>query len=102
LRGKAIEFTKGFLYEFNDEFNRSLIQTGLQDMLDDYVGKSALQDGRAICDESNNNAAVIDRNELVVDLYVKPSKAIEWLYVKTTITASGINLDDIVAVQNPA
>lgn len=100
VREDTIVFLKNYMYEFNNELNRSLIQNGLQAYLDDWTGKGAFYNAVAVCDDSNNPDEVIDRNELKADIYVQPVKAAEFLYLGSTITSSGINLDDIVATSN--
>jgi phage tail sheath protein FI len=75
----------------------------IESYMDDLSSRGAFQteagDGgySVICDETNNTPAVIDRNELHVDVFVKPSRAAEFIQLQTIITNSGVSFSELVA-----
>ena len=98
IRKDLTPFLSDFMYEFNNETTRELIENGITDYLEGLEGRQALYDSLVVCsggDEGNNPPSVIDQGKLIVDVYLKPSKAIEWLYLRTIVTSTGINFEDI-------
>lgn len=99
VKSDVMGFLQDFLYEYNNERNRDLIQTQADQYLRDIQARDGLYDYRAICDETNNTPTVIDNNQLVLDLYLKPTKVAEFIYLRTTITATGIDFDNVIVQQ---
>jgi hypothetical protein len=64
------------LFEFNDEITRSNFVNIVEPFLRDVQAKRGIFDFRVICDETNNTPAVIDNNEFIADIYVKPSRSL--------------------------
>lgn len=89
LRFNLEELLKPFLFEPNDAETRLQVTTTVDRFLGDLVGKRALFDYGVRCDESNNTPDRIDRNELWVDVAIKPIKAIEFIYVPIRILNTG-------------
>ena len=100
VKRDLLAFLKDYLYEFNNDTNRALIYAGVRDYLSRIQAGEGLYDFRVVCDTTNNTPTVIDNNELIVDIYLKPVRVAEWIYLKSTIVATGVNFDDIVAVAN--
>ena len=80
---------KPFLFEPNDQFTRASVTRTFETFLADLVSLRGLYDFSVICDESNNTAARIDRNELWIDIAIKPVKAIEFIYIPLRILNTG-------------
>jgi len=74
----------GVLFEVNDAITRSLFSNAAAGFLQNIKDGRGLYDFKVVCDESNNPAAILDSNQFVADIYIKPTKSIN--YVKVTIT----------------
>ena len=95
---KAIATAAKFqLFEFNDAFTRSQFVALVEPFLRDVQGRRGIIDFRVVCDETNNTAEVIDRNEFVADIYIKPAKSINFITLNFVATRSGINFEEIGA-----
>ena len=87
---------KASLFEFNDEFTRAQFVSLVEPFLRDVQGRRGIFDYRVICDETNNTTEVIDRNEFVGDIYVKPAKSINFIQLNFVAVRSGVAFDEIV------
>jgi hypothetical protein len=95
---KAIATAAKFqLFEFNDTFTRAQFRTLVEPFLRDVQGRRGITDFRVICDETNNTAEVIDRNEFVADIYIKPARSINFIQLNFIATRTGISFDEIGA-----
>ena len=74
----------GVLFEVNDATTRSLFANAARGFLQNIKDGRGLYDFKVVCDETNNPAAILDSNQFVADIYIKPTKSIN--YVKVTIT----------------
>ena len=70
---------KDVMFEFNDSLTRSSFVNAVEPFLRDVQAKRGIQEFRLICDESNNTAAVIDANEFIADIYIKPNRSINFI-----------------------
>ena len=94
---KAISTAAKFtLFEFNDAFTRSQFKNLVEPFLRDVQGRRGIQDFRVVCDETNNTGEVIDRNEFVGDIYIKPSKSINFIQLNFVAVRSGVEFSEIV------
>lgn len=80
-----------FVFEPNSESTRLRVKSIIDGFLDG-IGTSGLQEYQTICDTSNNTSAVIDNNELIVDIFVKPTRTVEIIKLNYIITKSGVTL----------
>ena len=87
---------KGALFEFNDEFTRAQFVNLVEPFLRDVQGRRGIFDFRVICDETNNTAEVIDRNEFVGDIYIKPARSINFIQLNFVAVRSGVEFSEIV------
>lgn len=78
-----------FLFEPNDKITRDEAKGVIDSFLNDLVAKRALYDYLAVCDDSNNTPARIDRNELYIDVAIEPVKAVEFIYIPVRIQNTG-------------
>ena len=83
---------KPFLFEPNDQYTRDSVQRTFESFLGDMVSLRAVYDFAVQCDESNNTPERIDRNELWIDIAIKPTKAIEFIYIPLRILNTGDTL----------
>ena len=94
---KAISTAAKFtLFEFNDEFTRAQFVNLVEPFLRDVQGRRGIQDFRVVCDESNNTGEVIDRNEFVGDIYVKPARSINFIQLNFVAVRSGVEFSEVV------
>lgn len=95
---KAIATAAKFqLFEFNDAFTRSQFVSLVEPFLRDVQGRRGIIDFRVVCDDTNNTAEVIDRNEFVADIYIKPAKSINYITLNFVATRTGIAFEEIGA-----
>jgi len=83
------------LFEFNDAFTRAQFTSLLTPFLRDVQGRKGIYDFKVICNNSNNTGEVIDRNEFVADIFVKPAKAINFIQLNFIATRTGANFSEI-------
>ena len=84
------------LFEFNDEFTRAQFKSMVEPFLRDVMGRRGIYDFRVVCDETNNTGEVIDRNEFVADLYIKPARSINYIQLNFVAVRSGVAFEEIV------
>ena len=92
LRLTLDKVARPFIFEPNDTITRSQVQVAFESVLNDLVAKRGLYDYLVVCDTSNNTPDRIDRNELFVDIAIKPVKAIEFVYIPVRIVNTGADL----------
>lgn len=94
---KAIATAAKFaLFEFNDEFTRAQFKNLVEPFLRDVQGRRGIYDFKVVCDETNNTAGVIDRNEFVGDIYIKPAKSINFIQLNFVAVRTGVEFSEIV------
>ena len=94
---KAISTAAKFtLFEFNDEFTRAQFVSLVEPFLRDVQGRRGIFDYRVVCDESNNTGEVIDRNEFVGDIYIKPARAINFIQLNFIAVRTGVEFSEVV------
>jgi hypothetical protein len=94
---KAIARASQFsLFEFNDEFTRSQFVALIQPFLRDVQGRRGIFDFRVVCDETNNTPEVIDRNQFVGDIYIKPARSINFIQLNFVAVRTGVAFEEIV------
>lgn len=90
---KAIaKAAKYSLFEFNDEFTRSQFRNLVNPFLANLVAQRGISDFRVVCDSTNNTAQVIDNNQFVADIFIKPLKSINFVQLNFIATRSDISL----------
>jgi len=94
---KAISAASQYsLFEFNDAFTRSQFVSLVTPFLQDVQGRQGIYDFRVVCDESNNTAQVIDSNQFVGDIYVKPAKSVNFIQLNFVAVRTGVDFSEIV------
>jgi phage tail sheath protein FI len=95
---KAIATAAKFqLFEFNDPFTRAQFRNLVEPFLRDVQGRRGITDFKVVCDESNNTAQVIDTNNFVADIFIKPARAINFIQLNFIATRSGISFEEVGA-----
>lgn len=94
---KAIATASKFsLFEFNDEFTRAQFRSLVEPFLRDIQGRRGIYDFRVVCDTTNNTAEVIDRNEFIGDIYIKPSRSINFIQLNFVAVRTGVEFSEVV------
>lgn len=83
------------LFEFNDSFTRAQFRNLVEPFLRDVQGRRGITDFRVKCDDTNNTGEVIDRNEFVADIFVKPNRSINFITLTFVAARSAVNFDEI-------
>ena len=95
---KAISTAAKFqLFEFNDPFTRAQFRNLVEPFLRDVQGRRGITDFKVVCDESNNTAQIIDTNNFVADIYIKPARSINFIQLNFVATRSGISFEEVGA-----
>ena len=93
---KAIATASKFqLFEFNDEFTRANFRNIVEPFLREVQGRRGVTDFLVVCDETNNTGDVIDRNEFVAEIYVKPARSINFITLTFIATRTGVSFEEI-------
>ena len=96
---KAIgEFAKASLFELNDEFTRAEFVNNVEPLLREVKGRRGLTDFKVVCDESNNTASVVDRNEFVATIFIKPARSINFITLNFVATRTGADFEEVVGI----
>jgi hypothetical protein len=94
---KAIsEAAKFSLFEFNDEFTRSQFVNLITPYLRDVQSRRGITDFLVVCDGTNNTGEVIDRNEFIGDIYIKPSRSINFIQLNFVAVRTGVEFSTVV------
>ena len=96
LLEKAISTAAKFqLFEFNDEFTRAQFRNLVEPFLRDVQGRRGITDFSVVCDDTNNTGEVIDRNEFVADIFVKPARSINFIKLNFIATRTGVAFSEV-------
>jgi hypothetical protein len=94
---KAIANAAQFsLFEFNDEFTRASFISTVEPFLREVQGRRGIQDYKVICDTTNNPPSVVDRNEFRGDIFIKPTRSINFINLNFVAVASGVEFNEVV------
>ena len=88
--------SRSSLFEFNDEFTRAQFVNLVEPYLREIQGRRGIYDFRVVCDTTNNTPEVIDRNEFVGDIYVKPARSINFIQLNFVAVRTGVAFNEIV------
>jgi len=93
---KAIATASKFqLFEFNDEFTRAQFRNLVEPFLRDVQGRRGISDFKVKCDATNNTGEVIDRNEFIADIFIKPARSINFITLNFIATRTGIAFSEV-------
>lgn len=84
------------LFEFNDEFTRAEFVNIVEPVLREVQGRRGITDFRVVCDETNNTAAVIDRNEFIASIFIKPARSINYVTLNFVAVRTGVDFEEVV------
>ena len=93
---KAIATASKFqLFEFNDEFTRAQFRNLVEPFLRDVQGRRGIFDFKVVCDSTNNTGEVIDRNEFIGDIYIKPARSINFITLNFIAVRTGVAFSEV-------
>ena len=93
---KAISTASKFqLFEFNDEFTRANFRNIVEPFLREVQGRRGITEFLVVCDETNNTGEVIDRNEFIAEIFVKPARSINFITLQFIATRTGVSFDEV-------
>ena len=84
------------LFEFNDQFTRAQFVNLVEPYLRDVQGRRGITDFRVVCDESNNTPNIIDANQFVGDIYIKPARSVNFIQLNFVAVRTGVSFEEIV------
>jgi hypothetical protein len=94
---KAVAAASQFsLFEFNDEFTRSSFVNVVTPFLREVQARRGITDFIVVCDDTNNTGEVIDKNEFVGDIYIKPAKSINFIQLNFVAVRSGVEFSEVI------
>ena len=94
---KAISRAARFsLFEFNDQFTRAQFVAIVEPFLRDVQGRRGITDFRVVCDDTNNTGQVIDSNQFVGDIYIKPARSINFIQLNFVAVRTGVSFNEVV------
>ena len=94
---KAIARAARFsLFEFNDQFTRAQFIAIVEPFLRDVQGRRGITDFRVVCDETNNTGQVIDSNQFIGDIYIKPARSINFIQLNFVAVRTGVSFNEVV------
>ena len=89
--------SKYSLFEFNDAFTRQQFRSLVEPFLRDVKARRGIFDWKVVCDETNNTPEMIDRNEFAADIYIKPTRTINFIQLNFVATRTGVSFDEVGA-----
>jgi phage tail sheath protein FI len=93
---KAISTASKFqLFEFNDEFTRANFRNIVEPFLREVQGRRGITDFLVVCDETNNTGEVIDRNEFIAEIFIKPARSINFITLQFIATRTGVSFEEV-------
>jgi len=96
IQKRAEGLAKQVLFEQNDETTRASFASALNSYMSEVQSRRGVTDFLVVCDDSNNTPDVIDRNEFVAEIYIKPTRSINYITVTLTATKTGVSFAEVV------
>lgn len=96
LKKNIGDSSKYRLFENNDSFTRSSFRMETSQYLAGIKALGGVYDYRVVCDTTNNTGAVIDRNEFIASIYVKPARSINYITLNLVATSTSADFDELI------
>jgi len=87
---------RNVMFEFNDEFTRAEFTNIVEPFLREIQGRRGITDFKVVCDATNNTAAVIDRNEFIANVFIKPARSINYVTLNFVAVRTGVDFEEVV------
>ena len=86
---------RNVMFEFNDEFTRAEFTNIVEPFLREIQGRRGITDFKVVCDATNNGAAVVDRNEFIANIFVKPARSINYVTLNFVAVRTGVDFEEV-------
>ena len=96
LEKTIAQAAKFSLFEFNDDFTRNQFVALVTPFLRDVKGRRGIYDYRVVCDATNNTSQVVDANQFVGDIYIKPARSINYIQLNFVAVRTGVDFSEVV------
>lgn len=100
LEKTIARYAKSQLFEFNDEYTRSAFRNVVDPFLRDVKARRGIEDFLVVCDSTNNSSDVVNQNQFVGDIYVKPTRSINFIQLNFVAVRSGVSFQEVVGTSN--
>jgi|TARA_R110000822_G_scaffold22656_8_gene70761 hypothetical protein len=87
---------QNILFEFNDEFTRAEFVNIVEPLLRDVKGRRGITDFKLVCDETNNTPLIIDSNQFIASLFIKPARSINFITLNFVAVRTGVSFEEVV------
>ena len=87
------------IFEFNDEFTRAEFVNIVEPFLREVKGRRGITDFRVVCDDTNNTAEIIDRNEFIANIFIKPARSINYITLNFVAVRTGVDFEEVAGLQ---
>ena len=87
---------RNVMFEFNDEFTRAEFVNIVEPFLREIQGRRGITDFRVVCDATNNTPAVVDRNEFIASIFIKPARSINFVTLNFVAVRTGVEFEEVV------
>ena len=84
------------LFEFNDSFTQAQFVALVTPYLRDVQGRRGITDFKVVCDSTNNTPQVVDSNQFVGDIYIKPARSINFIQLNFVAVRTGVDFTEVV------
>lgn len=95
IQGEVKKAARFQLFELNDTFTRAAFKNAIEPFLRDIQGRRGILEYKVVCDETNNTPDIIDGNQFVASIYVKPSRSINFISLNFVATRTGMSFTEI-------
>ena len=96
VQRRAGDLAKAVLFEQNDATTRASFSSALNSYMSEIQTRRGVTDFLVVCDETNNTPDIIDRNEFVAEIYLKPTRSINFITVTLTATKTGVSFAEVI------
>ena len=87
---------KATIFEFNDEFTRSEFVAIVEPVLRNIKGRRGITDFKVVCDDTNNGPEIIDTNQFVANIFIKPARSVNFITLNFVGVRSGVEFSEVV------
>jgi phage tail sheath protein FI len=95
IQRRVASVARNVLFELNDTTTRNSFFTTVNAYMAEVQAKRGVTDYLVVCDETNNTPEVIDRNEFVAEIYVKPARSINYVTITFVATKTGVSFEEV-------
>ena len=86
---------RNVMFEFNDEFTRAEFTNIVEPFLREIQGRRGITDFKVVCDATNNTPGVVDRNEFIANVFIKPARSINYVTLNFVAVRTGVDFEEV-------